>query len=95
MFIGQITGNVVSTIKSDSLIGSKLLVLKKIDMNTMELTGTETVAIDTVSAGIGDRVLVFKEGGSAKIVLKSKDSHVAQVIVGIVDEIDLNNWKKI
>ena len=95
MYIGKVTGNIVSTIKQSPLEGHKLLLVKKIDINSDTLTGNETIAVDTVNAGIGDRVLVFKEGGSAKIALKSDSAHVAQIIIGIVDEVDLHSWKNV
>ena len=83
------------SIKRDKLTGYKLLLAKKIDLNSNELVGNETIAVDTVSAGIGDRVLIFKEGGSAKIILKSDSAHVAQIIVGVIDEVNLDNWERI
>ena len=95
MYIAKVTGNVTSTIKQKNLTGSKLLLTKKIDISTGKTKGNETIAVDVVGAGLGDRVLIFKEGGSAKIVLGSKEAHVAQIIVGIVDEIDLTGWKKV
>jgi microcompartment protein CcmK/EutM len=45
------------------------------------------IAVDTVDAGPGDRVLVLDEGNGARQVLASKDGPVRSVIVGIVDEV--------
>ena len=44
------------------------------------------VAIDTVGAGAGERVLVLDEGTGARQIVGSKDAPVRSVIVGIVDE---------
>jgi ethanolamine utilization protein EutN len=47
--------------------------------------GGESIALDTVGAGIGDTVLVNKEGGSARMVLKNDKIPVAALILGVVD----------
>ena len=46
--------------------------------------GEPFVAVDSVQAGPGDRVLVCSEGGSANLVLGTEKAPVAAVIVGIV-----------
>jgi len=45
------------------------------------------IAIDTVDAGTGDRVLVLDEGNGARQVVASKDAPVRSVIVGVVDAV--------
>ena len=45
------------------------------------------IAIDTVGAGGGERVLVLDEGNGARQVFASKDAPVRSVIVGIVDDV--------
>jgi microcompartment protein CcmK/EutM len=93
MFVAVVTGNVVSTIKRPNFHGSKLLLIRQLALPEKTPTGDETIAVDTVDAGIGDHVLICKEGGSARMVLGSTDAHVAQVIVGVVDAVTLDNWK--
>lgn len=43
------------------------------------------VALDTSQAGIGDLVLVNREGNGARDVLNNPDGCVISIIVGIVD----------
>ncbi len=94
MFIGKVLGNVVSSVKNKKLEGLKLMLVRQTDPNG-NLTGKPLVAVDSVDSGEGDRVVVLKEGGSAKIVLKRDKIPLNLVIVGIIDTIDLHGWKPV
>jgi len=50
-------------------------------------TGKETLAVDTVGAGTGDKVLVLKEGNSARSILKENRPPLQEMIVAIVDHV--------
>ena len=58
MQIARVIGSVVSTSKSDRLTGLKLLVVRPIELDTMEEKGSPLVAIDAVGAGEGEVVLL-------------------------------------
>ena len=79
---GIIKGNIVSTRKQDSLVGSKFMEVQLIK------NGKETdefiIAIDSVGAGIGETVLITT-GSSARLALHNTNSPADAVIVGIVD----------
>ena len=47
----------------------------------------EFVAVDHTHAGIGDTVLVNREGNGARQVLNLPDGCIVSVIIGIVDEV--------
>ena len=94
MFIGKVVGNVVSSVKNKKLEGLKLMLVRQTDVNG-NLTGKPLVAVDSVDSGEGDRVLVLKEGGSAKMVLKRDKLPLNLVIVGVIDTIDLDGWKTV
>ncbi len=94
MFIGKVLGNVVSSVKNKKLEGLKLMLVRQTDVNG-NLTGKPLVAVDSVDSGEGDRVLVLKEGGSAKMVLKRDKLPLNLVIVGVIDTIDLDGWKTV
>lgn len=91
MILGKVIGNVVSTIKNKTLEGFKLMLVRQTDLSG-NLIGKPLVAVDSVDAGEGDLVLMLKEGGSAKIVLKRSKMPVNLVIVGVVDTVDLDGW---
>ena len=63
MYLARVTGTVVATQKSDRLRGQRLLTVKKIARDGTEAPGAEDVALDAgLDAGLGDTVLVAKEG---------------------------------
>lgn len=87
MYLGRVIGTLVSTSKNESLIGSKLLIVRKINEKYEELSGSE-IAVDTVGAGVGEIVFVTK-GSSARSIFEGKDIPVDAAIIGIVDSVEL------
>lgn len=87
MIIGQVTGDIVSTINHPFYDNRKLLIVDKLDDKGIS-TGDYVVAIDVVGAGRGERVLVLDEGNGARQVLESKDGPVRSVIIGIIDAVE-------
>jgi ethanolamine utilization protein EutN len=82
MLAGQVIDNIWATRKADSLIGLKLMVVKLLDgVNDGKLV----IAVDTIGAGIGERVILC-EGSSARKMLGQDSIPVDAVIVGIIDE---------
>jgi len=86
MILGIVRGTIVSTINHGFYDARKLLVVDRCD-ETWTSTGRYVVAIDTVSAGVGDRVLVLDEGNGARQIFDDPTGPVRSVIVGIVDEL--------
>lgn len=82
MMIGKVIGNVWATRKSDALSGLKLMVVQRED--AAEGCDDSFVAVDCVSAGIGERVLVAT-GSSARKALENQEAPVDAAIVGIID----------
>ncbi|PUU87152.1 ethanolamine utilization protein EutN [Halanaerobium congolense] len=87
MFTAKVVGNVVATQKDESLRGSKLLVIKPLFGKAKKEDCF--VAIDIVGAGVGERVLVAK-GSAARKVDQFSDSPIDMAIVGIIDDIELD-----
>jgi microcompartment protein CcmK/EutM len=85
MILGIVCGNITSTINHPFYDGRKLLIVDRTDASFVP-SGKYLIAIDTVAAGVGDRVLVLDEGNGARQVLDDPDGPVRSVIVGIVDE---------
>lgn len=66
MHLARVTGAVVSTQKSPSLIGKKLLLVRRVSADgelPASPTSGDEVAVDSVGAGIGELVLL--SGGSS------------------------------
>ena len=84
MIIGKVTGTVVTTISHPHFKERRLLVVQPF-MLPGEAPQGDFVALDNSQAGIGDTVLVNREGNGARQVLNNPDGAVISVIVGIVD----------
>ena len=82
MLKGIIRGNIVSTRKQDSLVGSKFMEVQLIKNG--EYTNEYIIAIDSVGAGVGETVLITT-GSAARLALHNTSCPVDAVIVGIVD----------
>jgi ethanolamine utilization protein EutN len=87
MQVAQVVGTVVATQKHRKLEGAKLLLVQP---QTPDGTprGPVLLAIDSVGAGIGERVLVVIEGKAAGDALGKKAAPVDAAIIGIVDHLD-------
>jgi len=89
MTIGTVTGSIHATISHPFYSAKKLLLVEREDAFGAR-TGAYLVAVDTVDAGVGDRVLVLDEGTGARQVVGSSDGPIRSVIVGIVDDVHID-----
>jgi microcompartment protein CcmK/EutM len=87
MFLARVVGNVVATIKHRELEGRKLQLVQP-EGPDGQPRGRALIAVDTVDAGTGDRVLVLDEGNGAAQVVKRPRGPIRTVIVGVIDEVD-------
>jgi len=90
MIIGRVCGTVVATRKDPKMEGRKLLVVEQINPLDDSSTGY-IVAIDTVGAGAGEKVLCVS-GSSARMATGMKDHPVDTAIVGIIDTIKIESY---
>lgn len=91
MILGTVVASVVATEKHPHYRGQKLLMVQPIDPFGLP-KGKPLLAIDGVQAGIGDKVLVVDEGGSARSVIgEDKAVTVRTAICGIVDRVDIED----
>ncbi len=86
MKIGVVSGNVVSTINHPFFDGRALMICDILDVDG-EPDGY-TIAVDTVGAGIGEKVMIIDEGNSARQVFGLTTGPIRAVITGIIDSID-------
>jgi len=84
MILGKVVGTVVTTISHRDYKNRRLLVIQPLGLEG-ESPEESFIALDSTQAGIGDTVLINREGGGARQVLKNPDACVISVIVGIVD----------
>ena len=94
MQIARVIGNVVATVRHPIYDGHKLLLVQPLALDGSD-RGRSYIALDFVQAGKGDRVLVVNEGQSARQMLADASAPVRSVIVGVVDEITLEERRPV
>jgi ethanolamine utilization protein EutN len=87
MQIARVIGTVVATQKQRKLEGAKLLLVQPLTLDNQP-RGVALVAIDSVGAGVGEKVLVVIEGKAAGDALGRKAAAVDAAVIGIVDTVD-------
>ncbi len=88
MVIAKVVGTIVTTISHAHYKHRRLLVVQPLSLEEGDSSG-DFIALDNSQAGIGDTVLVLREGSGARQVLENKDACVISVIVGIVDSVSI------
>ena len=88
MILARVAGTIVATRKDPRLEGFKLLIVKPVSPEGQDESGY-VIAVDTVGAGSGERVIVVS-GSSARMAEGCKDKPVDASIVGIVDDLNLD-----
>ncbi|MEO0770296.1 MAG: EutN/CcmL family microcompartment protein [Cyanobacteria bacterium J06649_4] len=89
MRLAKVRGTVVSTVKDDSLMGVKLLLIQLIS-DAGDLLDDYEVAADVVGAGIGEWVLVSR-GSAARQQQRYGDKPVDAAIIAIIDTVSLDS----
>ena len=87
MQIARVIGTVVATQKSRKFEGAKLLLVQPLNADDTS-RGTAVLAVDSVGAGVGEKVLVVLEGRAAGEALDRKWAPVDAAIIGIIDRVD-------
>jgi ethanolamine utilization protein EutN len=89
MQLGRVIGTLVSTQKHHKLDGAKLLLVQPVAPDGTP-RGTPVLTIDSVGAGVGERVLMVIEGKAAGQALGRKAAPVDAAIIGIVDRVTMD-----
>lgn len=90
MILGKVVGTVVTTISHRDYKNRRLLVVQPLVLpGETPGAGDDFIALDNTQAGIGDTVLVNREGNGARQALRNPDACVISLIVGIVDSLHL------
>ena len=70
--------------------GAKLLLVQPVGLDDTP-RGTALLAVDSVGAGVHEKVLVVMEGRAAGEALGRKGAPVDAAVIGIVDSVDVRN----
>lgn len=88
MQICRVIGTVVATQKHRKFEGAKLLLVQPLTLDDQP-RGTALLAVDSVGAGVHEKVLVVIEGRAAGDALGRKAAPVDAAVIGIVDAVDV------
>ena len=86
MVLGRVVGTVVTTVSHPHYKNRRLLVVQPLyPADDPNPDAGDFLALDNTQAGIGDTVLVNREGNGARQALAMPDGCIISLIVGIVD----------
>jgi len=88
MQLARVVGTVVATQKHRKFEGAKLLLVQPVTLDD-EPRGATLLAVDSVGAGVHEKVLIVLEGRAAGDALGRKAAPVDAAVIGIVDEVDV------
>ncbi len=94
MHICTVVGNVWATQKERSLEGLPLLVVRPFTTGAQESAET-MVAVDTMGARLGERVLVVHGRAARHAIGRGHDIGFQTAIVAIVDAMDLEGGRRV
>jgi microcompartment protein CcmK/EutM len=97
VILADVVGTIVMTVKHPAFAGEKLLAVQPVD-DKGAASGAIILAIDRAQAGVGDRVLVLREGSGIRQIIGREqgkpvdeavkmDWPVRSLIVAIVDAV--------
>jgi len=89
MQLARVIGTVVSTHKSEKLIGLKFLLCERINPVTMEGLNDFVVAMDGVGTNAGE-IVFYVSGSSARFTKVTEGRPADASITAIVDSIEIN-----
>ena len=88
MQIARVIGTVVATRKHLQFEGAKLLLVQPVSLDDTP-RGTPLLAVDSVGAGVHEKVLIVLEGRAAGEALGRKGAPVDAAVIGIIDQVDV------
>jgi ethanolamine utilization protein EutN len=84
VFVGIVEGNATSHIKHPSMDGWRLLIVQPLGI-TGTPDGEPILAVDSLGAGDGAKVVISNDGRGARDLVGDDNSPVRWTIIGIVD----------
>lgn len=85
MQVARVVGSAISTVKHASMTGWKLLVVQPLTVDEKP-DGEPQLAIDSLGANAGSRVMICNDGKGTRELMGSKNSPVRWFVMGICDQ---------
>ena len=89
MIISRVQGSLFATRKDPHFEGAKILVVREENLRG-RVVGPAFLAVDRVDAGVGDQVLVNREGSSARLLFGVETLPLQAVIVAVIDRVAID-----
>lgn len=84
MQLGDVIGTANATVKHPTLTGWKLLVVQLLGVDDKP-DGEPILAIDSLGAGVGDRVIASNDGAGVQTLIGTKATPARWFVAGIAD----------
>jgi microcompartment protein CcmK/EutM len=88
LIVGRVMGPLVATQKHRKFEGAALLLVQPLGEGDQP-RGPVLLAVDTVGAGVHEKVLLVLDGRAAGDAMHRKAAPVDAAIVGIIDRVDI------
>lgn len=88
MLIARVIGDLTATQKHPTHEGRKILLVQPLNLDGTD-RGAPMVALDSVDAGVHDRVLVTTDGYAAFTAVGHKLAPIDAAVVGVIDHVEL------
>lgn len=85
MQLAKVLGTATATLKHDSLIGRKLLLVAPLMADGKTIDGDPLLAVDGTGAGRGETIILTSDGRGAAELMGRNDSPVRWTVAGIRD----------
>jgi microcompartment protein CcmK/EutM len=85
MLLARVEGNVTATRKHPSFEGWRLIICQPIN-RAGEALAAPLVALDSLGAGMRQRVMISSDGAAARNAVGDQKSPARWMIIGILDE---------
>jgi len=84
MVLARIDGMVIATVGHPSLRGCRTVICQPLDASGRD-EGLPILAIDPLSAGMHERVILSTDGSAARTYVRDEKSPLRNIIIGIAD----------
>lgn len=88
MLIGRVIGDLTATSKHPTHEGRKILLVQPVGLDGSD-RGNPVVALDSVNAGVHDRVLLVQDGYAAFTAVGHKLAPIDAAVIGVIDHVEL------
>jgi len=85
MQLAKVIGSVNATVKHQSMVGWKLMLINVLSADGETPDGDPVLAIDALGAGAGQRVMISSDGRRTRELLGDNTTPVRWTILGICD----------